>query len=289
MLPAVECDISECARPAAHRGMCRSHYQIAWRKNREEWRAESPYVNSGRSCSIDGCEKPARHRTWCGMHYQRWRHHGDPLHVKQSPLVTCRVCGAMKHRNVSGKLYCKRCAARMERERRTRDPAKVALRAHESYVRRRDAHREAARAYYLANRDAAYAAVQRWRAVNPDKVAAAKRKWNQANPHKTRGYSVKRRAILLDAICEHGPECVTGEFLAALVGDARCLYCGEPATDADHVIPISRDGRHCRLNLVPACGSCNKSKNNRLLGTEWQPKRTEVIAELWPPLRLFST
>lgn len=49
-----------------------------------------------------------------------------------------------------------------------------------------------------------------------------------------------------------------------------CFYCG--AVDAgtvDHVIPISRGGRQSIGNLVPACGSCNSSKHDKLL-VEWR-------------------
>ena len=48
-----------------------------------------------------------------------------------------------------------------------------------------------------------------------------------------------------------------------------CAYCSvRPATDQDHVIPLSRGGRHTVGNVLPACRSCNSSKNDRLL-IEW--------------------
>lgn len=37
----------------------------------------------------------------------------------------------------------------------------------------------------------------------------------------------------------------------------------------DHVVPISRGGANSIGNIVAACGSCNSSKNDRLL-TEWR-------------------
>ncbi len=51
--------------------------------------------------------------------------------------------------------------------------------------------------------------------------------------------------------------------------DGACAYCG--STDSitvDHVIPISKGGPHSRDNVVPACKSCNSSKNTRSL-PEW--------------------
>lgn len=46
----------------------------------------------------------------------------------------------------------------------------------------------------------------------------------------------------------------------------RCAYCNErrPLTK-DHVIPVSRGGRHAIGNILPACQSCNSSKRDDLL------------------------
>jgi 5-methylcytosine-specific restriction endonuclease McrA len=48
----------------------------------------------------------------------------------------------------------------------------------------------------------------------------------------------------------------------------RCAYCHQPATTADHVIPVPRGGTHDRTNLVAACRRDNTSKGSRTL-TEW--------------------
>jgi 5-methylcytosine-specific restriction endonuclease McrA len=56
-----------------------------------------------------------------------------------------------------------------------------------------------------------------------------------------------------------------------------CAYCGaRTKLQVEHVIPLSRGGRHSIGNVVPACGPCNMSKSDRLL-VEWKlnirPKR----------------
>lgn len=43
-----------------------------------------------------------------------------------------------------------------------------------------------------------------------------------------------------------------------------CVYCGEPATTADHVIPVSRGGTDDRSNLVAACAICNGAKGDKM-------------------------
>ncbi len=46
-----------------------------------------------------------------------------------------------------------------------------------------------------------------------------------------------------------------------------CYYCGQDATQADHVIAISRQGDPMDLdNMVASCKRCNVSKGNRSQG-----------------------
>lgn len=46
---------------------------------------------------------------------------------------------------------------------------------------------------------------------------------------------------------------------------ARCLKCG--ATERlhwDHVVPLSRGGRHCVSNLQRLCKPCNEAKHTKV-------------------------
>ena len=49
---------------------------------------------------------------------------------------------------------------------------------------------------------------------------------------------------------------------------ARCVYCGSPAQQMDHVNPKSRGGSSDDDNLVPACAECNNAKND-MTPLEW--------------------
>jgi 5-methylcytosine-specific restriction endonuclease McrA len=49
-----------------------------------------------------------------------------------------------------------------------------------------------------------------------------------------------------------------------------CAYCGEKKElTLDHVVPVSRGGRHAAGNFLPACRSCNSSKSSKFL-VEWR-------------------
>jgi hypothetical protein len=54
-------------------------------------------------------------------------------------------------------------------------------------------------------------------------------------------------------------------ILGLVPDDVRCVYCGDKATEWDHLRPLVTKGRPTGYpssikNLVPACGKCNQSK-----------------------------
>lgn len=58
------------------------------------------------------------------------------------------------------------------------------------------------------------------------------------------------------------------EILGLDADDLRCAYCGDRATEWDHLHPLVRGRRPTGYiseiaNLVPACGKCNQSKGAR--------------------------
>lgn len=49
-----------------------------------------------------------------------------------------------------------------------------------------------------------------------------------------------------------------------------CAYCDRKTRlERDHVIPLSRGGRHAIANVLPCCRKCNMSKKDKLL-SEWR-------------------
>lgn len=159
----------------------------------------------------------------------------------------------------------------------------------EHYRNNRERYRELNAARYAANREAYAEANRAWTADNREHVSEYKREWYLArrdelragaranyaanrerirdryrtNPDLARAANQRRRARELAAVCAHGPACVDASVLAAIRAEPTCLYCDAAATQADHFVPLTRGGMHCRDNLVPCCQRCNSTKNNR--------------------------
>ena len=55
-----------------------------------------------------------------------------------------------------------------------------------------------------------------------------------------------------------------------------CVYCGEPATDIDHVIPWAYVLRHEISNLVPACHDCNLIASDKMF-LDIESKREYIL------------
>ncbi len=77
---------------------------------------------------------------------------------------------------------------------------------------------------------------------------------------KRRDYARRKEAIVLGRI-------VTAEDWLEMVSRSknRCYYCRKrKVLTMDHVIPLSKGGKHVKENIVPACRSCNSTKGNRI-------------------------
>lgn len=132
------------------------------------------------------------------------------------------------------------------RSQRAADPVAVAdyLRTYQN--RNRDRLREYQRSYY---------------ASHSDNLRARSREWALANPERRAVHHANRKALIrastvipIDAAA----------ILAKLTyWGGLCWMCGEPATQIDHVKPISRGGPHVLANLRPACAPCNRRKSDR--------------------------
>lgn len=156
---------------------------------------------------------------------------------------------------------------------RRRNPGAQSIANRRYYERNRDRMLERSRRYRAENPDRAAARVRSYHARNRESVLASHRAWVKRNPEKCRNYQGRRRANERYSVPPKALRRI------ALHYRNRCAYCGggdgtwgnASATDLqwDHVVPISRGGRHSEGNLVPACRSCNLSKKDKYVA-EWR-------------------
>jgi 5-methylcytosine-specific restriction endonuclease McrA len=182
---------------------------------------------------------------------------------------TCRSCLEVKERHLfyadktnKDRLssFCCECVKARARANRLADP---------------DAYRAKQKVRYRTPKR------QAWYAAYHKKVAAHRREYMAAyyaarrtewrakyrTPEKDAEYQAQRRSFVLAG----GTYMVTERDWRRLVArhGGLCAYCKErPWEHRDHVVPLSRGGRHTIGNLLPACAPCNQSKSARLL-MEW--------------------
>lgn len=93
-----------------------------------------------------------------------------------------------------------------------------------------------------------------------------------ARPSQTRRARASRRRAR--RVAASGSDLTPEDWFRILEAWGRCAYCGADgaALQKDCVLPISRGGRYCLDNVVPACRSCNASKCNEEV-TVWMRRR----------------
>lgn len=199
---------------------------------------------------------------------------------------TCKTCGCQ----YSPGKGCPGCAVNRSRKWRNANPERARALARKNARIRRIAHPEMA-AEHSRKR---YEKIRRWRAANPDRVAeynrrysakteyAAQKAWTDRNPNYQRVAKVNRRSV---------EKCSPAELkkIHALVNriksrkTARCFYCGIRAASSqiefDHIVPLSKGGRHAADNLCVACQTCNRMKSAKAL-IDWAKQLKQPILNL---------
>lgn len=102
---------------------------------------------------------------------------------------------------------------------------------------------------------------RRWRDLNRDSYSAYQKAYRKRNPQAALNAASRRRARLAEFAA------ITKQEWRALMSEYgwRCFYCDRVLVRAlrtmDHLIPLSRGGRHHVANLMPCCRACNREKN----------------------------
>lgn len=224
-------------------------------------------------CSIEGCGSPVKTRGWCAKHYSRWQRFGstgDP---------SARSCGQCGEQLLAGsrrtRTYCsQRCTNLAAYAQRSADERLAAHKAwRQATAADRRAKREAERAQRFCGECSAPLSIE----SRASRRYCSRRCINQVGLRERREeryeHSRRRRSRLLSVSV--GVSKRDWQRLCARWGN-RCAYCGmSRRLTMDHVVPLTRGGWHAIGNILPACRSCNSSKQTKLL-IEWRRWRMEA-------------
>jgi 5-methylcytosine-specific restriction endonuclease McrA len=209
------------------------------------------------TCTAEDCERPQKSRGLCGPHYHLWR----------TSRLVCSIEDCGKPGFARGW-----CTGHYSKWQRHGDPlaqSRQSPRSPADYDKPKRCSRcgetkpadQFGRNQARPDGRAAYcfgcnsASVKAHNEAHPDKRRLLRREYRQ-----------RYRANL-----EFTRRLVTPRDLKRLVARYRglCAYCPNPWKQFDHVIPLTRGGRHAIGNLLPACVRCNTSKNDRTI-MEWR-------------------
>lgn len=190
--------------------------------------------------------------------------------VNQRPsTATCPACAAEFVPRRSDQLYCSAACGARKRYRPTLLPDRDCAYCGKTFTPPKRISTVCSRVCsrrvtYDRYRDQRIAAAVAWGRANKDARSAI------ANQHKA-----QRRALLQQAEVCVG---ISSRDWIKLVRRYRhcCAYCGAAgAIHMEHVIPVSRGGRHAIGNVLPACEKCNLSKQTCLVA-EWKLRKIRL-------------
>lgn len=156
---------------------------------------------------------------------------------------------------------------------------KLAKQGAARYQANKERRRKTDAVWYETNKERARKTRTAWRTANPETFRNGIAKWQKANQERIALYHGKRRSLKY-ANTPLDQMLTSTEWLAILAeANGHCAYCGKEASlTLDHVIPLSKGGKHSKDNVVPACAHCNSSKGNKTL-EEWNRKRLTQVKQ----------
>ena len=166
---------------------------------------------------------------------------------RRKELVEAGLCLKGLHPWIDGQTRCRECVWEYNRKYRENNP---------------DKEREHTR---------------KWRENNPDKARESTRKWRERNPDRARAFANRRRARVAEVSVTTVTDREIERIYASPCAHAHLGDCDGPM-HLDHIIPLSRGGRHAIGNLQPLCRFHNQSKRDRLEIEVKARARREVAA-----------
>lgn len=184
-------------------------------------------------------------------------------------MKTCKICLIPKsldeyHLKASSKDgrqgRCKLCATRVAIEWQKANKDRVNQKNAEWRRNNTTASRQHQRRYRDTHKEQERAKWDRWKQENPEKYKATR----AASRSKRRA----REANVVGTVTSKEIKNLKTEYCKL------CAYCLQPATTIDHIVPLNDGGQNVLDNLVPACRSCNSSKQDAPL-LVWMLRRLD--------------
>ena len=149
-----------------------------------------------------------------------------------------------------------------ERQKYRENPERQRRQALEWGARNAERKRALAALWRRNNPGRSRGASEEWRLGHLAKVKETNRLWRVAHPQSILTYGHSARARRRACPGKHS----TAQWLATRASyHDLCVYCLAPATQRDHVEALMPGGTNDIENIVPACKSCNSSKNAKPL------------------------
>ena len=133
--------------------------------------------------------------------------------------------------------------------------------------------------YCELNKDRIRLRKAEYREINKEQIKARKAKYYATHKKQTRTYAKEhqaertacqaaRKALILGATIGNLAEIAWIYKRAKEAPKVRCYLCGELIPvghrHVDHIIPLSKGGKHQPSNLAVACDKCNESKGAKM-------------------------
>lgn len=237
----------ECPDFLYAHGWCVKHYK-RWKKTGDPNGTLRVKRQGVEPCVIAGCEGTYFNRGWCKKHYARWYKHGDPLYrVRGEVRDGCRQCQDCKRdlpveEFATYKTRCRPCGAAHA----------AAKRAPYEPKRYLPAICDMCGTPFMGN-------AKQTRYCSRDCASANK---NRANwPHLN-----ARRARLREAFVEKFDRIEIFErdgWVCGICGgdvDPDTAWPDPSSASLDHIVPVSRGGKHERANAQCSHLACNVKK-----------------------------
>lgn len=162
----------------------------------------------------------------------------------------------------SRKYYAENKEAIIEKSKEYRDKNKEHKKEYDKkyYKKNRDKKREYDKKYYAENKEKLNQYNKIYYQDNKESIKEINKKWKLSNPDKVKLTRKRRRNKSKELVSD----LTLDEWnYIKMYFNNECAYCGEKCDlEQDHFIPVTKGGGYTKSNIIPACRSCNASKNN---------------------------